>query len=221
MPKIIINYNNTIIYKIVCKDVNITDCYVGQTTHFTNRKSQHKTNCNNINNSSYNCYVYQFIREHNGWDNWDMIEIEKYNAIDRLDAGKKERYWVETLQATLNKNIPSRTEKEYRIDNNDKTKARYKQNKDKILQYHKEYYKQNKEKSPIYYELNKDKVQNYHKEYNEKNKDKLTEQHKDYYKQNKDQLNQKHSCVCGGKYTTQHKLIHEKTKKHIDFVKTI
>ena len=34
-------YANTIIYKIVCNDLNITDCYVGNTTKFTNRKSPH------------------------------------------------------------------------------------------------------------------------------------------------------------------------------------
>jgi hypothetical protein len=42
MPKENIDYSKTIIYKIVCKDVNIKDCYVGSTTNFTNRKGQHK-----------------------------------------------------------------------------------------------------------------------------------------------------------------------------------
>ena len=38
MPKENIDYSKTIIYKIVCKDINIKDCYVGSTTNFTNRK---------------------------------------------------------------------------------------------------------------------------------------------------------------------------------------
>jgi predicted GIY-YIG superfamily endonuclease len=29
-------------YKIVCKDLSITDVYVGSTTNFTNRKRDHK-----------------------------------------------------------------------------------------------------------------------------------------------------------------------------------
>ena len=44
---------------------------------------------------------------------WDMVEIEKYQAIDRLDAHKRERFWIETLKATLNKKLPTRTNKEY------------------------------------------------------------------------------------------------------------
>ena len=121
MPRLPIDYSKTIIYKIVSKDVNIKECYVGQTTDFTKRKCQHKSNCNNISSKWYNLHIYQFIREHGGWINFDMIEVEKYNANDILDAHKKERYWIEQLQATLNKLIPSRTIKEY-----------YEQNKDKI-----------------------------------------------------------------------------------------
>ena len=37
---------NYVMYKIVCNDLNINDCYVGHTTNFNNRKSDHKYNCN-------------------------------------------------------------------------------------------------------------------------------------------------------------------------------
>ena len=47
MPKTEIDYSNTIIYKIVCKDQNIKDIYVGHTTNFVQRKHAHKQNCNN------------------------------------------------------------------------------------------------------------------------------------------------------------------------------
>ena len=43
MPKNNINYSNTIIYKIVCNDLNIKDLYRGSTTDFHNRKSNHKS----------------------------------------------------------------------------------------------------------------------------------------------------------------------------------
>jgi predicted GIY-YIG superfamily endonuclease len=32
------------------------------------------------------------------------------------------------------------------------------------------------------------------------------------------QVSVKHSCQCGGKYTTQNKTIHERTKKHLDYL---
>ena len=85
-----VKYNQSIIYKLCCKDPSITDIYIGSTTRFARRKSQHKSICNNTdtNNQSYNFYVYQFIRENNGFSNWDMIEIEKYEDWGDLDSWK-------------------------------------------------------------------------------------------------------------------------------------
>ena len=104
MPKIDINYNNTIIYKLVSTDVDIKECYIGHTTNFIKRKCAHKTSCNNDNNEnnkSYNFNVYQFIRQNGGWDNWTMILIEKYvKCNDRNDAGKRERHFIEKFKAT-------------------------------------------------------------------------------------------------------------------------
>ena len=127
MPKENIDYSKTIIYKIVCKDVNIKDCYVGSTTDFTRRKQKHKTNLHN----KPELYVYNFINQNGGWENWEMIEIEKYNALDKLGALKKERYWLETLKATLNKKIPSRTNQEYKKEWKEKNKEKI-QEQDKI-----------------------------------------------------------------------------------------
>ena len=66
MPRKAIDYRNTYFYKIVCKDINITGCYVGHTTDFTKRKYQHKTVCNNENIKGHNIYLYQFIRGNGG-----------------------------------------------------------------------------------------------------------------------------------------------------------
>ena len=51
-----------IIYKIVCNDLNITDCYVGSSINFKRRKGEHKSSCNNPNSKIYNLNVYKFIR---------------------------------------------------------------------------------------------------------------------------------------------------------------
>ena len=56
MPKVEMNYSNTIIYKIVCKDVSIKECYVGQTTNFTKRKCSHKSNCKSDRNKAPTYY---------------------------------------------------------------------------------------------------------------------------------------------------------------------
>jgi predicted GIY-YIG superfamily endonuclease len=43
MPKNATNYSKTIMYQICCKDLLVTEKYVGHTTNFTQRKRQHKT----------------------------------------------------------------------------------------------------------------------------------------------------------------------------------
>ena len=86
MPRKAVNYLNTIIYKIVCKDLSITDVYIGQTTNFRTRKNQHKRNCCNPDAEKHHLKVYQYIRENGGWENFDMIEIEKYSCNDANEA---------------------------------------------------------------------------------------------------------------------------------------
>jgi hypothetical protein len=70
------------------------------------RKYNHNTNCNNRNNLSYNYYKYQFIREHGGWDNWDMILVENFPCNNSEEARQREYYWITELHATLNKLSP-------------------------------------------------------------------------------------------------------------------
>ena len=113
-----VNYSNSIIYKLCCREVNINDVYVGSTTNFNRRKQSHKSKCNN--EKGYNINVYKFIRGNGGFENWDMIEIERFNAIDKQELHKRERYYIDSLKASLNSCIPTRTDKEYRENNKDK-----------------------------------------------------------------------------------------------------
>ena len=133
MPKVNVDYSKTIIYKLVCNDLNITECYVGSTTNFTQRKSQHKGNCVNENSKEHKQKKYCFIRDNGGWNNWQMIEIEKYPCNDKNEATKRERYYFELLSASLNTLKPHRTKNElteYKKQHNLMNKERYKKNKD-------------------------------------------------------------------------------------------
>ena len=138
MPRLPIDYSNAVIYKLSCKDKSITEIYIGSTTNFRKRKWEHKYGCNNLNNRSYNMYVYQFIRENGGFVNWDMVQIEEIKFNTRQELHMKERYYIEQLKAGLNKIIPTRTKKEW---NNE--------NKEKMEVYKKEYREINKEKTKI------------------------------------------------------------------------
>jgi hypothetical protein len=188
MPKIAMDYSKTIIYKIVCNDVNIKELYVGSTTNFIQRKYAHKTCCNNINSKLHNCYVYQFIRNNGGWDNFSMIEVEKYFCNDKLEACKRERYWIEMLNANLNKRIPSRIKKEH-----------YEDNKSKIQEQQRIYRETNKpkitEQRKAYYENNKSKIIEYKKNYRINNKEKIKNAEKLYYENNKSNILEKQKRI--------------------------
>ena len=115
MPKVDIDYSNTIIYKITCKDETISDAYVGHTTNFVQRKYAHKIGCVNINN---NCKLYQVIRDNGGWENWKMEVIDVINCKDVYEARKKEQEYFVLVKSTLNSIEPllqSSTTKNHRF----------------------------------------------------------------------------------------------------------
>ena len=186
MPKRDIDYSKTIIYKLCCRDPTITDIYVGHTTNFTGRKRQHKFCCNNPNNEQHNFYVYQFIRENGGWDNWCMIVIEKFNCNNVFEVSAREQYLVETLNASLNKQFPP------------KTRAEYNEYQKSYRLMHRE---SGKEYFKLYYENNKNKISQIHAKYYENNKDRFSEINKTYYENNKNKLTEERrnciTCECG------------------------
>ena len=102
MPIDVIDYSNTVFYKIYCKDPAVKDLYVGHTTNFVQRKYNHKRTCIKENDANHHLKVYKFIREHGGWDNWKMEMIGYKDCYDHYEARKVEQKYFETLQATLN-----------------------------------------------------------------------------------------------------------------------
>jgi len=197
------NYQNGLIYRICCRDINIKEQYVGSTIDFKDRKSKHKNTCNNPNEPNHNLKVYQFIRENGNWENWSMVLIQKYPCNDKLELRKRERYWIETLKSTLNCNIPTRTSKEWREDNIDdilkKRKENYNEIKDNedFKQKGKEYRLATKEHKKLY---DKQLVLNRTEEKKEEKKEYL----QNYYQNNKnkwvsntEKSRQPVECECG------------------------
>jgi hypothetical protein len=155
MPRNEIDYSKTIIYKIVCNDLSVTDCYVGSTTDFKTRKAMHKSDCNNEKGPKYDYKVYKMIRENKGWENWTMLQIELYPCNNSNDAHARERYWYENMNAKLNTKIPNRSKKEYQDEYKDQYKDHIKEYSSKYKDDHKEHLKEYKAK---YYEENKDHI---------------------------------------------------------------
>jgi len=96
--------DEVIIYKIFSKDSSVTDCYIGMTKQdLKTREYHHKKTCDNENYKYHNKHLYQFIRLHGGWENFQMIELDKMKCKNNLEARAKEQYWIDTENATLNK----------------------------------------------------------------------------------------------------------------------
>ena len=129
MPKVEIDYTNTIIYKITCNDPSNNDVYVGHTTNFVQRKHSHKQSCNNEKSPNHNCKLYKIIRENGGWQNWTMEIVSFLNCYDHYEARKKEQEYFTSLNATLNSIEPMPKPKEKVIvDSKDKKKIENTQN---------------------------------------------------------------------------------------------
>ncbi len=59
-------------YKIVCRDSSINKVYVGKTKDFKSRMMNHK-----FKSVISDIKLYQTIREHGGWENWEMVLYHK------------------------------------------------------------------------------------------------------------------------------------------------
>ena len=196
MPQKPIDYSKTVFYKLVCKDITITDLYVGQTTDIKARKHHHKHSCNCENNKNYNNPVYKFIRENGGFTNWDMIVIDSQSCIDSQEAHTIERHYVEILFATLNTNIPSRTYTEWRETNKDIIKEKralfYEENKDRIREEHAIFYQENRERirkeQAIFYQENRERIRGEQSIYTQANKSNKRAYDLLYKEANKDKI---------------------------------
>jgi hypothetical protein len=111
MPKVEVDYSNTIFYKIYCVNPEITDMYIGHTTNFVQRKHTHKQSCINTKCKNYNCKLYNYIREHGGWNNWIMEIIAFHNCEDHYSARKCEQEYFKEYKSTLNSIEPLPTPK--------------------------------------------------------------------------------------------------------------
>ena len=166
MPKIPINFENSIIYKLVCLDTTYPEVYVGSTTNLKQRKSNHKSKCYNENAKAYNFKIYQYMREHGGFDNFAMIEIEKFPCENNRQLELREEHWRKELHATLNGCRAFSTDEEKRIQRNELNRDWQKnEGYEKHLLSMKKYNDANKEKKKAYKEKNKEKIKLYMKEY--------------------------------------------------------
>jgi len=227
MPQV--DYSKIVIYKIQHQELDEL-LYVGSTTHFGNRKRQHKGNCYNPNGKSYNSKLYSTIRDNGGWDEFNMVIVKEFPCENKRQAEAEEDKCIREMKSSLNMRKAYITKEEKQEYFKKYNKDFYQQNRERILQqtkeynkdnierkkeYNKEYEERNKEilkvKRKNYREQNKDKNKEYNKEYSENNKIKIKEQRRERDKE-------KIKCECDCMIRKSGLAKHLKTLKHQTFI---
>ena len=114
-----------------------------------------------------------------GLENCKIYLAEKYPCEDREELEAREGYYIWNYDC-INKIIPGRTRKEYRIDNRDKSKEYNINNKIKI----KEYYNDNRDKINTKHNVHYDCVCGGKYTYSNKSKHLKSKKHIKYIEQN-------------------------------------
>ncbi len=209
-----IDYSKTIIYEIICNDLTITECYVGATVDFEQREEQHKSNCCDPTDDEYNLKKCQFIRANGGWENWTMLEIEKYPCLNKIQSRERERYYYDIRNSTLNSQRPFITDEERIMEARVRTKKSRDENPNHMKQYridNKTHIQENRKQYRI---GNIEKIN----KYNEEHREETNIKGKQYRIDNKEKLRirdtKKHVCECGRTVNIRTQSIHIKSQIH-------
>jgi len=114
---------------------------------------------------------------------YDISLVEKVNYEEKVELHRRERWYIENNEC-VNKNIPTRTKKEY-----------YDEHKEELCEYGKKYYDEHKveriEYSKKYYDEHIEVINEKKKVYREEHKDDIVEYRKKYYDEHKEVINEK------------------------------
>ena len=103
-------YENTIVYKIKCKDARVPDFYLGYSTFpLVHVAKMFEVRCKHDNKWP----VCVFVRAHAGFDNWCFERLESKSCSSSLEARVELRKHFNASPPSLNKQLPTRTNKEY------------------------------------------------------------------------------------------------------------
>jgi hypothetical protein len=113
------NYNLGKIYKIERISDNML-IYVGSTCEpsLCRRLDKHKRKAILYPNRK----VYKSVSDNDGWENHQILLIKQYSCNSRDELHSEEARFIRCLKPLTNIQIPMRTQKEYRTDNEDRIK---------------------------------------------------------------------------------------------------
>jgi len=94
-------YAQSVIYQIKHNTNDVVPVYIGSTTNFCTRCTSHKSQSRNPTGIYY---LYYLIHQHGGFDNFDIVELEKYACNNRTELIEREKHWIDTTPNCINKN---------------------------------------------------------------------------------------------------------------------
>jgi hypothetical protein len=121
-----------IIYEIRPLNKELLYSYVGSTKNFIKRKSNHKTDCNNLNSSNHNVKIYNYIRENGGWTEFEMVALEEFECDTKIQARIQEQVWIDKMKNKLNM-VKAYCSAEERIERKKELRKNYSADKKEII----------------------------------------------------------------------------------------
>ena len=158
------DFSNCYIYHIIDKEGIVY--YVGSTSNLNSRKSSHKYRCNTEKDKHYNLDIYKYIRDHGGFNNFEIIPIRKLeNISNKTELLIEERIEIEKYTGLKNMRGSYLTKEEHR---------------EKIRQWTRDNYEKHLELAKLWKKNNPEKVRQHDKTYYIKHKEQLCEKQKQY-----------------------------------------
>ena len=155
------NYSNTIVYKIKCKDPEVPDFYLGYSTFTLEHVARmFEVRCKH----DENWPVCEFVRQNGGFHNWCFERLPIGPCSSALEARTELRKHFNADPPTLNKQLPTRTNKEYASgEKNKEAQKNYRlTHLDKIHEDQRNHYQKNREtllkNRRAYLEANREKI---------------------------------------------------------------
>ena len=102
MPRTPIDFSTTYFYKLCCRDDDVKETYIDYTTNFRKRKSFHKMLSTYDSQVIPERFVHDFIKQHGGWERWEMVLIETCSCSDALEAKRRKWELIKSNMASLN-----------------------------------------------------------------------------------------------------------------------
>jgi len=189
--------------------------YIGSTVDKKRRLREHKRVCTCPGERNHNNLVYKLIRENGGFDNWEMIVIEKKRCESVEELRKLEQAWIDKVGPVLNQGKAWVSEEAALKTKHAGQKRCYQNRKEHYKGKAADYYKNNKEKvlkrmkERANDEEFKEQRKKYTKEWREKKK--KDAEYMAAQKKKKEKYKEKIECdVCGKKVSRGNLSTHKK-----------